>query len=60
MIKRKYECVDGLWSVEITNGKKGLKVKIEGMENKIIAQQQAKDRIRKLQKAGLIESEQSK
>ena len=52
MIKRKYECTDGLWSVEITNGNKLLNVKIEGMESKSIAAQQAKDRIKELRKAG--------
>ena len=54
MIKRKYTLIDGLWSVEISNGKKGLKVHIEGCENKSIAAQQARDRIRELKKAGIL------
>ena len=52
MIKRKYECVDGLWSVTISNGNKRLNVRIDGMESKSIAASQAKDRIRELRKSG--------
>jgi hypothetical protein len=54
MIKRKYECIDGLWSVEITNGNRHLKVRIEDIESKEIAVVQARDRIRELRKAGII------
>lgn len=52
MIKRKYTLIDGLWTVEISNGNRNLNVKIEGMESKTIAAQQANDRIKELRKAG--------
>ena len=47
------EKVDGTWRVTITNGN-GLRVRIEGMETKRIAMQQARDRKRELKKAKLI------